>query len=154
MGVRPHAPARCLRIRHSFSQSQTHSILTPLTFGGQGGPLTAAQLRAMSAAFVNGVTSKSVTVDGRPVPNIVRIRSIVFAVALPGDNVFNAPCIAAGLGSVPAGIYSPAVDDGFYVRLAPLPPGTRTVHITAQNPSQSFAEDVTYNLTVVPVSLQ
>jgi hypothetical protein len=84
-------------------------------------PQTVAQLRTTAAGVVNGVTKKSVTVDGQ-VPNVVRIPSTVFAVALPGDNVFNALC--GGPGSVPAAIYSPAVADGFYVRLEPLPVGT------------------------------
>jgi hypothetical protein len=64
--------------------------------------------------------------------------------------------MAAGLGNVPAGIYSPAVDDGFYVTLGPLQPRPQPyiVRIQAKNPSQGFDEDVTYNLTVVPVTLQ
>jgi len=53
---------------------------------------------------------------------------------------------------VPAGIYSPAVDDGFYVQLNPLKVGSHTLHFHAENPG--FVEDVTYNLTVVPVLLK
>jgi hypothetical protein len=65
-------------------------------------------------------------------------------------------------GVLPPGTYSPAVDDGSYVMLKPLPIGAHTVHITAtrgacpldapDNPG--FSQDVTYDLTVVPVSLQ
>ena len=106
-----------------------------------------------SAAFIDGVTMKSVTVDGQPVANIQRIRSIVFEVALPEDNLFDAGCAPQ---NVPSGIYSPAVDDGFYVLLRRLQVGPHTVRIMAQNPSQTppFVEDVTYNLNVLPVLLQ
>jgi hypothetical protein len=122
---------------------------------GQGpANVSVKYMRELNDAFVAGVTTKSVTVDGQPVANLPRIQSKVFDVALPEDNVFDAPCIGAGLGNVPGGIYSPAVVDGFYAILLPLRPGAHTVHIQAANPSQDFAEDVTYNLTVVPVSLQ
>jgi hypothetical protein len=137
-----------------FPVADSFNINTPKVCGQGPKNLTVAQLRAASAAFIDGVTSKSVKVDGQPVANIPRISSKVFEVALPENNVFDAPCIAAGLGNVPAGIYSPAVDDGFYVVLGPFQAGKHTVRFSAQNPSQNFVEDVTYNLTVVPVTLQ
>jgi hypothetical protein len=111
-------------------------------------------LRARSAAFIDGATNLLVEVDGKEVKNLRRIQSEVFAVALPEDNVFDAPCAEAGLGNVPAGIYSPAVDDGFYVRLNPLRVGPHILHFHAENPSQDFVEDINYNLTVVPVLLE
>jgi hypothetical protein len=92
-----------------------------------------------------------VTVDGKTIKDLRRIKSEVFEVALPADNLFNAPCTGAGLGDVPAGIYSPAVDEGFYVLLAPLDIGKHALHFHAENPSQGVTQDVTYNLTVVPV---
>lgn len=57
----------------------------------------------------------------------------------------------APFGGLPSGIYSPAVDDGIYVHLNPLAVGPHTLDIRAENPSQGFALDVTYNLTVVPI---
>lgn len=109
-------------------------------------PIPASVYRAFAAAFVNGATNLSVTLDGRPVGPMHRTVSPVFEVALPVDNVFVAPC-----GGLDAGIYSPAVDDGFYVRLKPLPVGLHTLHIHAEVPAASFVLDVTYNLEVVPV---
>jgi hypothetical protein len=95
-----------------------------------------------------------VEIDGQPIRHIHRVgRSIVYAVALPENNVFDAPCIAAGLGDVPGGIYSPTVDDGVYVKLDPLEVGDHTLHFSAEGPD-GFSQDVTYNLTVVPVSLK
>jgi hypothetical protein len=53
---------------------------------------------------------------------------------------------------VPAGVYSPSVDDGYYVLLKPLSVGNHTLHIHAE--STGFTLDVTYDLTVVPVQLK
>jgi len=119
---------------------------------GQTGTLSVKELRASAAAFIDEATNLSVTVDGVPIKKLQRVRSQIFAVALPVDNIFNSPC--GGPGTVPPGIYSPAVDDGFYVLLDPLPLGHHALHFHSENPSQNFMEDVTYNLTVVPVSLK
>jgi hypothetical protein len=126
------------------------NINSPNVCGQGPRNIPVSDLRASSAATVNGATNLSVKVDGRSVANLQRVRSQVFEVALPGDNVFNPLC--GGPGSVPAGIYSPAVDDGFYVMLAPLNGRTHKLQFHAENPSQPV-EDVTYNLTVVPVLL-
>jgi hypothetical protein len=123
---------------------------TPNVCGQTGRDIPVATLRALSAAFIDGATNLLVEVNNRSVGNLQRVQSNVFAIALPEDNVFDAPC--ASLGGVPRGIYSPAVDDGFYVQLSPLGRGRHTLHIHAENPSQQFFLDVTYDLTVVPVS--
>lgn len=110
-------------------------------------------LRAMSKATVDGATDLSVQVDGRPVNRLIqRVQSQVFEVALPEDNVFDALC--GGPGSVPATVYSPAVDDGYYVTVGPLKRGTHTIHIQATAGPGGVNEDVTYKLTVVPVLLK
>jgi hypothetical protein len=132
-----------------FPVANTINVNSPHVCG-QKGPLSAAKLRAAIAPFIDGFTSISATVDGQPVANIPRILSIVFDVALPKDNAFLAPCN----GDSPPGVYSPAVGDGFYVLLGPLPAGSHTIQFSAQNPSAKFTENVTYNLTVVPVTLQ
>ena len=53
---------------------------------------------------------------------------------------------------LPAGIYSPSMDDGYHVLLSPLKAGPHTLQFHAE--SGTFSQDVTYNLTVVPVSLK
>jgi hypothetical protein len=117
---------------------------------GQGPEhVSVEDLRASSAAFVDGATNVSVTVDGLPIKKLQRVQSKVFAVALPRDNVFLTPC--GGVDTVPPGIYSPAVDDGLYVLLDRLPAGPHTLHFHAENLSQPFVQDVTYDLTVVAV---
>jgi hypothetical protein len=134
-----------------FPVANSVNFNTPNVCGQGPADLTVSSMRALSASFVNGLVNLEVAVDDRPAA-IIRVQSEVFAVALPVDNVFNAPCVAANLGTVPAGIYSPGVDDGYYVLLNPLRPGSHTLHFHAENPSQGFTLDVTYNLTVVPVS--
>jgi hypothetical protein len=128
------------------------NINTPNVCGQDANNISAATLRDQISAFINGATDLSVELDHKPVAGLQRIKSAVFAVALPENNIFDLPC--ARFGGAPAGIYSPAVGDGFYVQLAPLPVGAHTLRIRARNPDQNFAEDVTYNLTVVPVLRQ
>lgn len=126
------------------------NVDTPNICGQGSAHVSVDDLRTGAAAFIDGATKLSAEVDGKPIRNLRRVKSKVFAVALPEDNLFDAPCIAAKLGNVPAGVFAPAVDDGYYVRLKPLKAGRHTVHFHAENPSQSFVLDVTYNLTVVP----
>jgi hypothetical protein len=63
-------------------------------------------------------------------------------VSFTPDNRFLAPARAL-----------PTVDDGFYVMLRPLPVGAHTLRIHGENPVHSFVLDVTYELTVVPLTL-
>ncbi|MGC2076986.1 MAG: hypothetical protein WA728_13325 [Xanthobacteraceae bacterium] len=130
------------------------SINSPNVCGSGPENEAVKDLRQMSKAFIDAVplASVKVQVDGKKAP-FRRVQSQVFAVALPNDNVFDAPC--GGPDTVPAGIYSPAVDDGYYVTLGSLKPGmVHTIHFQAEQPTQPLPTDVTYNLTVVPVSLK
>jgi hypothetical protein len=128
---------------------------TPRVCGQNGKNLTVSDLRALSAAFIDGAVNLSVTLDGKTI-TMQRVQSVAFAVAVPQDNFFVSPC--ADLGGFPAGIYSPAVDDGFYVLLNPLNRGTHHLHFHAERPEQdptmSFILDVTYTLKVVPILLK
>ena len=81
---------------------------------------TAKELRAETAPCLDAVTSLEVVVDGVPVPSLrekFRVKSEVFAVALPSDNLFG----------LDARTYSPTIDDGFHVMLRPLSVGPQTV---------------------------
>lgn len=132
-----------------FPVINTVAFDTPNACGQDSTPLPSSFYRDVAADFVNGAAKLSVRVDGKSIKQLHRVRSKVFAVALPQDNLFAAAC--EPVGGLPAGIYSPAVDDGVYVRLNPLAAGHHTLQIHAENPSQNFVLDVTYNLTVVPV---
>jgi hypothetical protein len=123
------------------------NINTPNICGQGPANLRVKELRAAIAPFIDGATNVAVEVDGEPIRNLHRDQSKVFEVALPEENVFNAFCA----GGNPAGIFSPAVDDGVYVQLNPLKVGEHTLHFHAENPGAGFVLDVTYDLTVVPV---
>ncbi len=112
---------------------------------GQGASIPVKDLRAAAAPFIDAATNLSVTVDGKSVENLHRSKSGIFAVALPDDNLFDPFC--GGPGTVPPGIYSPAIDDGYYAQINALSPGVHIIKIHAE--SGAFVLDVTYNLNVV-----
>lgn len=127
------------------------NINTPNVCGGGADNTPVEDLRIPAADFINTITKVSITVNGKPIDNARRIRSKVFEVAFPENNVFDEPC--ADLGGVPAGIFSPAVDDGFYVKLKNLEVGNHILQFSAETAS-GVMQDVTYHLTVVPVLLK
>jgi hypothetical protein len=55
---------------------------------------------------------------------------------------------AIGEGTFAAGSYFPAVDDGVYVMLSPLPHGQHVVHFGGSFPNFAFTLDITYYITV------
>lgn len=128
------------------------NVDTPNVCGQGPDRIPIGELRAPTVLFINAASNLTVTVDGVAVSQrrIQRIQSKVFDVALPEENLFDDPCIASDLGDVPGGIYAPAVEAGFYVRLNPLPVGTHTIHIHAEHPNFGSPLDVTYHLTIVP----
>jgi hypothetical protein len=124
---------------------------------GQGPEnFTVKFMRGVIKPLVDSFRNLSVTVDGRDVKKTLlqRVQSDPFEVALPEDNLFVAPCSTQTPPGSPAGIYSPAVDDGYYVALPPLKLGSHTIHFHADNADGTVAQDVVYHLTVVPVSLK
>jgi hypothetical protein len=96
------------------------------------------------------------TIDGVPVGNLdpastpfracagpdARCSAPDFSLTFPADNLFG----------LPADTYAPAVADGFYLLLAPLPPGPHTINFggTGLFGGSQFSQDITYNLTVTP----
>ena len=121
---------------------------------GQGPEnLTVKFMRTLVKPFIDAAQNLSVTVDGKDIKKTLlrRVQSDPFVTALPADNIFGPDACAKGV-PLPAGIYSPSVDDGFYVALSPLSPGRHTIHFHAD--SGSLTEDVTYNLKIVPVLLK
>jgi hypothetical protein len=118
---------------------------SPNTCGQDATNLSAKEMRKVIGDFIGSVrlSDVSVDLDSKTIYNLERVKSDVFAIALPADNFVNnfVPCAA--------GIYSPAVDDGYYVKLDPLTVGNHNLHIRVTAP---FSLDVTYNLVVVKVT--
>jgi len=116
--------------------------------------MTAKELRPFTKSTIDSATNLKLEVDHHNASRLMRrIQSPVYEITLPEDNLFLTPC--GGPGTVPAGVYSPAVDDGYYATIGPLKPGIHTIYFHAETPgTPPTIEDVTYTLTVVPVSLK
>ena len=114
--------------------------------------LTVKFMRAQVKPFIDAAQNLSVTLDGADLKKTLlrRVQSDPFVSAVPQDNVFGPDACGPGV-PLPAGIYSPSVDDGYYVALPPLIPGQHVIHFHAE--SGTFAQDVNYILNIVPVLL-
>jgi hypothetical protein len=113
-------------------------------------PLDPAGLRALAKsniAPINPATGLEADVDGRPIRDLKDFheKSPVFSVTFPDNNVFQFfGC------NVPAGTYTPFVDEGYYVMLKPLSVGQHTIHFHGDIPAPvNFSLDITYHITVV-----
>ncbi len=95
--------------------------------------------------IVAGVGGMYVVVDGKPVANLLGYRTISrpFSYCLPAqDNVYQL------FGVNVAGTLAPAVGDGYYVLLEPLPPGKHTLESGGTAWEGTFVVHVRYTITV------
>lgn len=114
-------------------------------FCGDAGPFI-TQMRAFIGDGIDQTTNLQVTVDGKVIKGDLkkdfRVQSPVYTAVLPDGNLLQA------IGeSIAAGTYW-GVDDGVYIMLQPLPPGTHTLNFHGRFPQYNFTLDFTYNLTV------
>lgn len=121
---------------------------------GQNEPLAVAEMRSNLAPLIDSINIRTVTVDGVAVGGITRVRSVPFVTALPKDNLFVAPCTNQSPAGQRPGIFSPSVGDGYYVKIDGLKAGKHLLQFTAKSNAGTFDHTVTYDLTVVPVSLR
>jgi hypothetical protein len=105
-----------------------------------------AELRALLAPFIDAASGLSVVLDGRSIQRLRRVGSQVFPTVFPRRNVLGADCI------VPGKVYSPSLDDGYYVLLPGLRAGTHHLRIRAT--AQDFLVDTSYTLHVTKVTLR
>jgi hypothetical protein len=118
------------------------SVLEPEPFHGEN----EAELRACARDAMDLATVVEVSVDGVPVTDLrnnYRFESPLFTFTLPDNNLFQFWGLEA-----PAGTTSLSVADGFYVMLAPLPPGPHTIYGRGVVEYYGFEAEVTYHLTV------
>ena len=98
---------------------------------------------------VQGTEFPVVEIDGKPVanPNDYLEQSVIFKVILPEDNIFGVT-----EEQVPELTLFPSVDEGFYLFLNPLPPGSHTIHFQVKPLGCGVEEiaDITYHLNVEP----
>ena len=106
---------------------------------GQGGVnYDVRQLIANIRPEIDSTRNLSTILDGKSLDKkqIQRVVSLPFASVFPADNVFGAD--ACGTGKpLPAGIYSPSMDEGYYVLLPPLKVGPHTLHFHAESGTQA-----------------
>ncbi|MGD0696992.1 MAG: hypothetical protein ABSB82_19415 [Terriglobia bacterium] len=101
-------------------------------------------LRSVTSG-IEGASGLSCEIDHKPIPHFPErfsVQSTAFGFTLPTDNLF-AAMYPPPNNNFEAGTYFPGVDDGYYVMLAPLPPGNHTLHFTA-----GTWLDITYHLNV------
>ena len=110
-------------------------------------------MRMNNAGFINGITIKTVTVDGVAAGSISRVKSVPFVTALPAKNIFVDFCRKVRPKGQRPGIFSPSVDDGYYAKIDNLSLGSHMLQITASN-GNGFDLSISYVLNVVQVSLK
>lgn len=102
---------------------------------------TEEAVRAGANAVIDGAADLEVTIDGRPLTDLLDYRAESPAFVLPGDELL------VDLGFEPGDRY-PTVADGYWVLLAPLSKGEHEIHFSAALPDFGFESDVTYHLKV------
>ena len=111
------------------------------------GRLTIDQLVAQLAGYMN-VTALHASIDGTAIANLWAHREIapVFSYTYPmTDNLWQT--VYGYEGADAAGTIFPAVADGYYLMLRPLPPGQHTINFGG---TFGDAMDITYQVTVTP----
>jgi hypothetical protein len=110
-----------------------------------GNPTDIGTLRGVVNDAADKARHMSARVDRIPVPFLrVSRNKAPWSFTLAPDDLLS----AIGEGPFSPGTYSPAVDDGFYVLLPPLPPGRHTVQFHGEVPAFGVVLDVTYHLRV------
>jgi hypothetical protein len=115
---------------------------------------TPALIWADLQTYVGPTQRLFATVDGVAIDNLVPQKTPYYACAGP-DPACTAPAFSITLAGqnlfgVPGGSYAPTVDLGYYLLLAPLPPGNHTLHFGGQwrYAGSTTTQDITYVLTV------
>lgn len=122
---------------------------TPNLCGQDANSYSYAEMKSMVQSQTDAAIAMRVTVDGREVHNIRRIRARPIAITVPENSAWDAVCRAFDLGGLPAGIF-PGAQDGYYLTLNALPVGQHQLRIQgALQPPNEFTLDIIYNLTVV-----
>ena len=103
-------------------------------------PMTIQEIRDLLTFLNSGISDVTCEVDGVPVKSPLNYveQSPVFSVTLPANNLLG----------VDAGTYSPCVDEGYYLMLAPLSKGEHTIHFTSNHVLFEIVVDITYHITV------
>ena len=107
------------------------------------------QLKQLAAATQDNPLELHASVDGVPVP-AYRAQSQVFSSTLPAvDNVYQLFGSTVPGANWPTTTVFPAVSDGYWVQLDPLPPGSHVIKFGGIS-NNGFTVNLIYNITVTP----
>lgn len=107
------------------------------------------QIEELDAAGQDNPLELHASVDGVPVPSY-RAQSQVFSYTVPATgNVYQYFGQTVSGANWPSTTIFPAVSDGYWVKVEPLPPGAHVIKYGGIGNS-GFVVDVTYHLTVAP----
>jgi hypothetical protein len=126
-----------------FPIGQVGWVNTPEFGDAPWSPEQEAYARGVIAELIDGLVDLTCQIDGHEVTNLDSFRFQTppgkeYFVTMPENSIW-----------LPAGTYGPAVDDGYWLMLAPLPVGHHTIHFTAALAEGVNLLDVTYQVTVV-----
>jgi hypothetical protein len=108
-----------------------------------------ATLREEAKAVIDTVTDVKVTLDGKPIPVLGRLKSKVFSVVFPKGDLFTVAFNLNPLCVVVGKVYRTAIDDGIYAMVTGLEEGRHVLRIQARNDGvQKALVDTTYVLNV------
>lgn len=115
-------------------------------------PCEVEQLRDLTKASVDLINELHATIDGVPVSDLFSHRAVspVFGINfVSADNL-----LSDGLGHPFVGLDDPMVSDGYYLMIAPLPPGSHVINFGGTvGPPVNLFQDMTDFITVIPVPL-
>jgi hypothetical protein len=107
------------------------------------------QMKQLAAANQDNPQELHALVDGAPVP-VYRAQSQVFSYSVPAThNVLQFLGLTIPGANWPSTTVFPAVSDGYWVMVDPLPPGDHVIQFGGIA-NTGFTVDVTYHITVTP----
>ncbi len=107
------------------------------------GEISEQEIRDLLTEFLSTTSTLEVSLDHQPLPReaIQHTQSNIFTTQFPENNLFS------DIG-VPKGFYHPCADEGYYVMLKPLSPGTHVLKIRGSD--DFFSTYVEYYICVRP----
>lgn len=113
---------------------------------------TIEELRGQAAAIVDDPVELHASIDGVEVPDLLQHRAISPVFSFFYDSPDNFESFA--FGHSVTGLIDPAVCDGYWLMIEPLPAGVHTLHFGGTFRNGTFTpNDIIDHITVVPKSL-
>jgi hypothetical protein len=144
-------------VTRRFSVPEGKYLFFPVMFYeadnvGTDPALSVEKLRDQAAGIVDDPIELHATIDGVEVPNLLEHRAISPVLSIFYDSPDNFHSFAFGYPIT--GLIDPAIADGYWLMVEPLPPGVHTLHFGGRLRNYPFIPaDIIDHLTVVPSAL-